>query len=305
MSFRLYLLLVLVPLTAAGNLIAGKFALRSFSPSQANALRYLLALVVLLPMLRRWPRPTRKELAMLAATGLLGICVYNLLFFEAMRLIPLSEAALLEMTIPAASLALARGILRERISLRQVVGVVVSFAGALWLLRILPPGASAVKTDADWRGEALMLLSVACFAVYSIISKLAMQRLPPPAVATWSCLWGTVPLLLLSVPSFLASRATLGEASLESWLGVLYGSLIGFVFNIIAWYYCFREAGVAKTNTFLYLVPIFGALLAMMIFGERLTGWQVFGAGVTFGGVLLATLERKPVPPLEDAAVVK
>ncbi|MFY0582902.1 DMT family transporter [Cystobacter fuscus] len=139
MNWKLLILLVAVPLTAAGNLIAGKFALRGFSPAQANALRYLLALVFLLPMLRRWPRPTARELGVLAATGLLGICIYNLLFFEAMRLIPVSEVALLEMTIPAASLVLARVLLREQGSSRQVVGIIVSFAGAVWLLRILPP----------------------------------------------------------------------------------------------------------------------------------------------------------------------
>lgn len=305
MNWKLYTLLVAVPLTAAGNLVAGKFALRSFSPAQANTLRYLLALVVLLPTLRWWPRPTLKEMPLLAATGLLGICVYNLLFFQAMQLIPLSEVALLEMTIPAASLALAAAILREKITARQVAGIIVSFAGALWLLRILPPGASALKTDADWRGEVLMLLSVACFAAYSIVSKLAMRRLPPPAVATWSCIWGSLPLLILSAPSFFSTSTTLSDASVESWLSIAYGGLIGFVFNIVAWYYCFREAGVAKTNIFLYLVPIFGALLAMVVFGERLSGWQVFGAVVTLAGVVLATFERKPQPAPEGAAELK
>jgi drug/metabolite transporter (DMT)-like permease len=294
MNWKLLALLVAVPLTAAGNLIAGKFALRSFSPAEANALRYLLALVFLLPMLRRWPKPTARELVVLAATGLLGICVYNLLFFEAMRLIPLSEVALLEMTIPAASLVLARVLLREQGSSRQVVGIIVSFLGAVWLLRILPLEASALKTAMDWRGEVLMLLGVGCFALYSVVSKFAMQRLPPTAVATWSCLFGSVPLLLMTVPGMFSGELRLAEASLESWLGILYGGLIGFVFNIVAWYYCFREAGVSKTNIFLYLVPIFGALLAMLVFGESLSGWQLFGSAITLAGVVLATFERKP-----------
>jgi drug/metabolite transporter (DMT)-like permease len=305
MNWKLLVLLVAVPLTAAGNLVAGKFALLSFSPAQANALRYLLALAVLLPMLRRWPMPTLREMGVLAATGLLGICIYNLLFFEAMRLIPLSEVALLEMTIPAASLVLARVLLRERGSSRQILGIVVSFAGAVWLLRILPPEASALKTAMDWRGEVLMLLGVACFALYSVVSKFAMKRLPPTAVATWSCLFGSLPLVLMAAPGMLSGELHWGEVSLGSWLGVLYGGLIGFVFNIVAWYYCFREAGVSKTNIFLYLVPIFGAILAMLVFGESLSGWQVFGSAITLAGVVLATFERKPRPAAGTAAITE
>lgn len=302
MSWRVAVLLVAVPLTAAGNLIAGKFALRSFSPMEANALRYTLALVVLLPLLPRWPRLERRDIPMLVANGLTGICVYNLLFFGAMTLIPASEVALLELAIPAGSLALAWLLLHERIGLRQILGMAVSWSGALWLLRILPTAAMTVKTSADWRGELLMAIGVACFSVYAITGKLAVRRLPPPAVAAWSCLFGTVPLVLLAVPPLLADPGTLSRAAALSWMGVVYGGLIGFVFNIIAWYYCFRAVGVARTNIFLYLVPVFGALLAMMIFSERLTGWQLFGAAVMMGGVVLATFERsgaaRPAEPV-------
>lgn len=287
------LLLVSVPLTAAGNLIAGRYALDSFSPLEANALRYGLALALLAPMLGRWPAPTRRELPVLVATGLLGICIYNLLFYEALELIPASEAGLLEMTIPAASLFLAWAFLREKVAARHVVGIVVSFVGTVWLLQILPSAAADAKSADTWRGEALMLAGVLCFAVYAIFSKSAMQRLPPTAVATYSCLFGVLPLLALALPRFVAQPDVLTDASVASWLAILYGAVVGFVYNIIAWYYCFRRVGVARTNVFLYLVPIFGALLAVPIFEEHLTGWQVFGAGVTMFGVVLATMQSR------------
>lgn len=304
MSPVLVFLLVSVPLTAAGNLIAGRYALDSFSPAQANALRYVLALLLLAPMLRRWPAPTRRELPLLAATGILGICVYNLLFFGALEIIPVSEAGLLEMTIPAASLLLAWLFLRERISFRQVVGIIVSWAGTIWLLQIVPAGAATAKPADAWWGEVLMLTAVAVFAVYSIVSKFAMVRLPPPAVATWSCLFGCIPLLVLTIPSFVSDPAVLSNASTASWLAVVYGGVVGFVYNIIAWYHCFQRVGVARTNIFLYLVPIFGALMAVPIFDERLTGWQVFGAAITTAGVVLATTRsRRAASPATEAPI--
>lgn len=308
LSWAFWLLLISVPLTAAGNLIAGRYALASFSPVQANALRYFIALVILAPIARRWPLPRRRELPVLAATGLLGICIYNILFFTALQLIPAAEAGLLEMIIPAASLVLAWLFLRERIGGRQILGVVVGWFGVVWLVKILPPGAASSKTASDWRGEIIMIVAVLIFAVYSITGKSSMQRLPPPAVATWSCIFGTIPLALLAVPGLIAAPQTLTHASLASWLGVAYGGIIGFVYNIIAWYYCFRRIGVARTNMFLYLVPIFGAALAVPIFSETLTGWQVAGSGVTLCGVVLATatvqLRRRKVPQEADALLM-
>ncbi|MFI0408073.1 DMT family transporter [Actinomadura sp. 3N508] len=294
MNWKLLVLLVSVPVTAAGNLIAGRYALDSFSPVEANAMRYLLALVVLLPLLGRWPRPERRDVPWLIGTGLVGICIYNILFFRSLELIPASEAGLIEMIIPAASLALAWLVLRERIAARQVVGIAAGWVGMLWLMRILPTDAASEKSSDDWRGEILMVVAVLLFAVYAIISKFAMRRLPPPAVATWSCLIGTVPLVLLAAPGLIGSPETFTEASAASWLGVAYGGVIGFVYNIIAWYYCFRQVGVAKTNVFLYLVPVFGAMLAVPIFDESLSGWQIFGSAVTLVGVVLATWERSP-----------
>ena len=293
-----------MPLTAAGNLIAGRYALDSFSPAEANTLRYAIALAILAPLLGRWPKPTRRELPLLVATGGLGICVYNILFFAALEIIPASEAGLLEMTIPVASLLLAWAFLRERVAVRQVAGIVVSWLGTIWLLQILPASAAGAKSSDTWRGELLMLAGVACFAVYAIVSKFAMRRLPPPAVAGWSCLFGVVPLAAVAVPAFVADPDVLTDASVASWLGILYGAVVGFVFNIIAWYHCFRRVGVARTNVFLYLVPIFGAVLAVPIFDESLTAWQVFGAGVTLVGVVLATTQarRRALPRADPLA---
>lgn len=305
MSWKFLVLLVSVPLTAAGNLIAGRFALESFSPAEANALRYCLALVVLLPLMGRWPRPQRRDVPWLIGTGVLGICVYNILFFRALQLIPASEAGLIEMIIPAASLALAWLVLKERISGRQIIGIAVGWFGIVWLMRILPSDAARAKSSNDWRGDVLMVAAVMVFAVYAIVSRFAMRRLPPPAVATWSCLSGAVPLVLLAAPGLIGSPDKLVDASLASWLGVVYGGVIGFVYNIIAWYHCFRRVGVAKTNIFLYLVPVFGAMMAVPIFDESLTGWQLFGSAVTMVGVVLATWVRRSekdgteAPPLE------
>jgi len=304
-SWKFLVLLVSVPLTAAGNLIAGRFALESFSPAEANALRYCLALVVLLPLMGRWPRPQRRDVPWLIGTGVLGICVYNILFFRALQLIPASEAGLIEMIIPAASLALAWLVLKERISGRQIIGIAVGWFGIVWLMRILPSDAARAKSSNDWRGDVLMVAAVMVFAVYAIVSRFAMRRLPPPAVATWSCLSGAVPLVLLAAPGLIGSPDKLVDASLASWLGVVYGGVIGFVYNIIAWYHCFRRVGVAKTNIFLYLVPVFGAMMAVPIFDESLTGWQLFGSAVTMVGVVLATWVRRSekdgteAPPLE------
>ncbi|GAA1931269.1 DMT family transporter [Streptantibioticus ferralitis] len=291
MTLRLQFLLLSVPLTAAGNLIAARYALEGFTPEEANALRYLLAMAALLPFVGRWPRPVRSDLPWLAATGVLGICVYNVLFFEALRLIPAAEAGLIEMIIPVASLVLAWLILHERVSRRQVVGIAVGWLGIVWLMKILPPNAAAAQSAGDWRGELLMTIAVLIFAVYGVTSKLAMRRLPPPAVAAWGCLFGAVPLVLLAAPGLISHPEHLTAAPLASWLGVLFGGLIGFVYNIIAWYYCFTRIGVSRTNVYLYLVPVLGAALAVPIFGESLSGWQLVGAAVTMGGVVFATAE--------------
>ena len=62
-----------------------------------------------------------------------------------------------------------------------------------------------------------------------------------------------------------------------------------------------RELGVIKSNIFTNLIPVFTAMLALMILGDSITGRAILGLTLTIGGLLLAQAPdfkklRRPLP---------
>ena len=75
------------------------------------------------------------------------------------------------------------------------------------------------------------------------------------------------------------------NASLASLVYVaLFPSVVAYVF----WNRGVREAGPARAGVTLQLMPVFGALLAVVFLGERLAGYLWLGGALVLAGILLA-----------------
>jgi drug/metabolite transporter (DMT)-like permease len=67
----------------------------------------------------------------------------------------------------------------------------------------------------------------------------------------------------------------------------VFASLVAF----LLWSYGVNEIGAARAGQFVNLMPVFGAVLAVVLLGERITASQVVGAAFVFAGILL--VQRK------------
>ena len=284
------LALTLAALFWAGNFVAGRALRDDVDPVTLNVLRWLLCLALFLPLvgrnLVRHQHVVRREWRLLAALGATGIAAFHTLVYLALVETTAVNALLILTLAPVLIMTGAAITGQERPTRMQWLGSVVSLVGAFVLVS---RGDIAALTDRqmNW-GDLWMLGAVLAWAIYSLLLRRRPQDLPQDVTLAASIIAALVllcPVLLLqgSDMRFNVTPATLAALAYIA----VFASFIAF----LLWSYGVNEIGAARAGQFVNLMPVFGAVLAVLFLGERIIWSQVVGAAFVFAGILL--VQRK------------
>jgi len=278
------LLLLLMATIWGVNFSVVKFGLRFMEPLAFNAVRVVLAGLTLLVIARaqRLALPPRRQLWALLALGVLGHGVYQALFVEGLAHTRAGNASLVMAATPVliAVLGRVRGV--DHLHARGYVGIALSIAGIAAVMR---GTASAGTGDASLLGDALILLSSASWATYTVLLKPYTHHVDGVQVSALTLIGGAVPLTVFSMPAII--RTDWAALPLAAWGAVLYGALFALVIAYLIWYRGIRLIGPTRTSMFSNLQPIIAVLFAWAALGEVPTTAQGFGMAMVMTGLIL------------------
>jgi drug/metabolite transporter (DMT)-like permease len=297
---RWLFLLVLPALFWAGNALMARASVGEIPPVALNFWRWVLALAVLLPftagdlwakravLAARWPA--------LIAQGLVSVAAYNALLYLAVQTTTAINATLVGSALPLMVLVLGRFWLDEPIRPRAVAGIAVS---ALGLVMVVSRGEPQRLLELGLTpGDGIMLLATLSWALYSVM----LKRYPVP-VASYTLLTALMIIGVIAVLPFylweLAAGAVL-DPSPRNLAVIVYTALFA---SLAAYYFWNRGVvivGAATAGQFTYLIPLFAAILAVVLLDETFHLYHALGAGLIFGGIALAG--RKPVQASPEPA---
>lgn len=287
-----YLKLVLTTFFWGGTFVAARLAVQEAPPFFAASSRFAIAATCLIALTvgnsRRegnpFPAPKDlRQLALLFSLGLTGIFCYNAVFFTGLKLTTATSGALIVAINPLLTAVLSALWLRERVSVTQGAGLLLSLLG---VSVIISKGSWAVVAGFAFnKGDLIMLGAPLCWAFYSILGKKALAAFTPLAATAYAACFGTA----LLFPAALLEHAALGgpwpSFSPVGWLSILQLALLGTVVGFVWWYQGVGRIGAAKSAVFVNLVPLFGALQAALLLGERVVLPQLCGGVLVIAGV--------------------
>ena len=259
-------------------------------------------------------RPGRRQLVYLLLYGLV-LAGFNSVWTLSVSLNGAAVSTVLAYCSAGFTVLLGRWLLKERLTWSKLLAVALSLGGCVLVANALDP--------ASWRanpaGILTGILSGLCYAGYSLMGRSGAQRGLNPWTAVFYT-FGFAALILLAVnllPAGLIPGAAAHPADLF-WLGgALAGwgalfllavgpTLFGFgLYNISLGY---LPSSVA--NLIVSMEPVFTALIAYLLLGERLLGIQIAGGLMILAGVVLlriyegraaeqSELQPVPVPPAD------
>jgi drug/metabolite transporter (DMT)-like permease len=229
----------------------------------------------------------KKDYLKFAICGLFGVAANQLMFFEGLHHTSTINASIIMVTNPILVLILATFMLKEKLSLRKILGVGIGLTGAVLL--ILFRGKGADEQSTLW-GDLLILLNATCYGIYLILAKPLMSKYSPLTIIKWVFTFG----LLFVFPFGFSQVDTINwsmpnEIVLEIIYVIVFTTFFAYLLNI----YGLKKVSPTVASSFIYLQPILTSLIAVCLGGETLD-WQkvVFGT-IIFLGVFIVSIPQK------------
>lgn len=284
-SVRLYVPAVFAMAFWATNFAFAPVVLESIGPIQLTGVRWFIAIVVLVPLAMVMEKATRavivSEWKTHVVQALLGYVGYTLLLYYALGVTSPVTAAVLISLNPATIAIAARFVLHENLSTRTVIGIAISFVGAV--LVVLGSGIAGEFTVSY--GDVLLLLATVLWTAYSMVSP-RIKTPPITATAVQAGISAIIMAPVMVIDIALGNGAWLNLDGFD-WLGILWIGFIPSAGAYFLWNISSDLIGPTRTGAFLNLIPVFTALLVIAV-GGSVTPTQLAGGALVLLGVTVA-----------------
>jgi O-acetylserine/cysteine efflux transporter len=252
---------------------AVKIGGQELPPILMVAMRFALMAAVLVPFCGIPKRSELRQVFWIASLS--GALHFGLLYCGISRVDASTSAVAYQLATPF-TLLLAFVILRERIALPVVGGIIIALLGVLIVLGGAGKGGAL-------SGILLVIAAAFVFAVGTLLTK-RWGPFNPVAISAWTALIAAPELLLVSAVVEQQAWGSVLTASPTAWAAVLYTAVSGGLIGFGLWYWLLGRHPVQRLTPFLLLVPVFAVAVSQLLLNEGISlNLVVGGAGVLIG----------------------
>jgi drug/metabolite transporter (DMT)-like permease len=273
--------------------VATRVAVQEFPPLNLAVLRFgqggLILFLCLFIGARNLLKIKRRDLPFLILLGAILFAVFPVTFNIGIRYTEASRGALMMATMPIWSAWLARAAGRERLILRQVAGILITFVGVGIVLT--QRGLHWQDTALALVGDGLMLLTALCGAIYGVLAPRMLSRYSALTVTAYAMVFGT----LILFPAALAEGRPQSFFQIDRnvivlilFLGIFCGAL-GFYL----WTLALARLSPTQVAVYANVNPAVAIILGVFLLGENLSGAFLVGLGILVVGVLFVNWPKK------------
>ena len=285
LSKNAVLLLCLAMLGWAGNTIAGRLSTGEISPMMVVSLRWLIITLFLLLLLNKGIANSfiaiKGKILWLLLMGGLGMTCFNSLFYIAAQNTSAINLGIIQGVMPAIILLGSVLFFKEKVNIVKLFGLLISFFG---VVIVVSKGDFQIIISLTVNlGDVVMFLALFFYAGFTLGLRFKPEIDPLILMAyfSFSALISSIPLVML--------EAFLGYSQFPSntnaWLTIIY---IAFVPSFLAQIFFIKGVeliGASKAGLFINILPIFAAILGVIILGESLQMYHFISLVVVLTGV--------------------
>ncbi|MEN8228703.1 MAG: DMT family transporter [Bacteroidota bacterium] len=282
-----YLSVILAMIFWGFTFVAYKIANESFRPITIVFLRLFVSIFFLFGfaiLLKRLKKIRTKDQKWFLLMALFEPFFYFLGEAYGLTMVTATVGAVIISTIPLLIPFAAYLLYREKLTLLNRIGLVVSFAGVLMVILAKSQGMAAQP-----KGILLMFVAVISAVGYTMLVKKLVDDYNPITITAYQSFYG----LLMFIPLFLILELPVLDikaASASSQLAVIFMGVFGSGICFILLTIGVRELGAAKANVFVNLIPVVTAIVSYFLLKESMPLLKILGILVVIGGLLMSQL---------------
>ena len=284
-----YLLLVLTTLFWSGNFIVGKAAsIHNIPPFSLNFYRWLFAGLILLPFtlkeIVKKKNYILKNIGFFIILGISSITIFNSAVYYSLYYMQVISGVLMISTIPVWIMFISSILGIEKTNKFQIIGVILSLIGVLFIITKLD--LNLVKNLDFNKGDLIMASGMFAWALYSALLKKKTYEITQITLLEVVIIIG----LLFLVPIYIIEM-NLGNPLIVNKPFILtlsYVVLFPGLASFFFWIKGISIIGANRAGVFLHLMPIFGSLMAIILFEEKFMSYHFLGAIFIIAGITLS-----------------
>jgi drug/metabolite transporter (DMT)-like permease len=288
-----FFLMAMASLIWSAQGIAVKFLDPHLGPIAITFVPFYVTTLLFVPLLLRMRKqnphavnPSGKDWVHFLIAGVAGQVLAQLGMTWGISKSLASNGAILNLLIPVISAVLASLMLKERLTLLRCVSLAIGLLGVA-LLSVGDFRQASFSSMKFLTGN--LLIFGGCFgsSFYNVYCKGLMQKFQEIEILIYSYITASlfsIPLLIWAEPFHFRSLLSLGGKGTAAFLFLaffMYGA------SMLLFFKALQHLDVTTASTSLYLVPVFGVLLAAFLLGEHLSVTALIGAGIVLSATLL------------------
>ncbi len=288
-NYIAYSFLTFAALFWSGNFIIGKFAtLFEVPPLTLNFLRWVMVWFILIPFTIKEivskKNYIKQNFFVIGIMGILSISTFNSVVYFALNFTQVINAVLMLAAIPPMIIIFSSLMKIEKTNIFQLSGLFLSVLGVGTI--ISNADIQKIISLSFNKGDIWMLVCVLSWSLYSTLLKKNKLKLSQFSLIQ---IMVTVGLIFL-IPQFLYEQSI----GLDIKINKPFFLILTYVvfFPAIAAYYCWQKAieliGPNRSSMFIQLMPLFSALMAIIIFKEKFQLFHFIGASFIISGIYLS-----------------
>lgn len=216
-----------------------------------------------------------------AFMGFIGVFLYHIFLFGGLMFTSAQEAFIINYTWPVWVLIFATIILKEKLSIKKIIGILTGFIG---IYIVATKGSFLTFSLNNLKGYSLALLGAVSYGLFSILGKKQDYEKTTSILFyyAFSFIYSLATILIISKIPVLTLTELLGI----TWLGISNG--LGFAF----WFLALKHGDTAKMSNMIFLTPFISLIYIYFLVGEEILFTSLIGLILIISGILIQTIRK-------------
>ncbi len=284
-----YLLLILTTIFWSGNFIVGKAAsIYEIPPFSLNFYRWFFAGLILMPFTIKELIDKKNyifsNLGFFIILGITSITIFNSIVYYSLYYTQVISGVLMISTIPVWIIFISSMLNIEKTNIFQIIGVALSLTGVIFI--ITKADINLIKNLDFNKGDLTMVIAMFSWALYSSLLKKKKYQISQITLLQVVIITGLV--FLIPIYFIEMNMGNLIKLGKPFYLTLTYVVLFPGLASFFFWIKGIGIIGANRAGAFLHLMPIFGAIMAMIIFDEKFMFYHFLGAVFIIAGITLS-----------------
>ena len=284
-----YILLILTTIFWSGNFIVGKAAsFYQIPPFSLNFYRWFFAGLILLPFtlneIIKKKSYLQRNIGLYLVLGITSITIFNSIVYYSLYHTQVITGLLMISTIPVWIIFISSILNIEKSNKFQIFGVILSLIGVFSI--ITKTDVNIIKNLNFNKGDLSMVIAMLSWAIFSSLLKKKTHKITQIALLQIVIICGLIFLIpVYLVEIYLGYKINIDKPFLFTLSYVVFfPGLLSFLF----WIKGISIIGTNRSGIFLHLMPIFGTIMAILIYDEKIMFYHFIGAVFIVLGIVMS-----------------